>query len=194
MIHLFTVTSSYRRMDNYFLFRYSGVQVSYMYSNAVYQIKVSTFCYGYCPSVPSQPNDWCSCPIRQFAGPSSCLPCPYDCYTCNSTGACLSCSSADSRVLDLNSSRCIPIDGYFDNNVTVSTKCLSKCSLCSSLTICSACSSRYFLNISASTCDSCPYDCFTCNSFGNCLTCNSATDHRELDNSISRCVPMPGYF
>lgn len=94
----------------------------------------------------------------------------------------------------MTSSRCIPMEGYFDNNATVCVKCPIECSLCSSLTVCSACSSRYVLNTSAATCDSCPYDCFTCNSLGNCLTCNSVSDHRQLDNSTFRCIPMPGYY
>ena len=160
---------------------------------------MSTFCYGYCPYVQSLPNDWCSCPSRQIYvlsnSSTSCQACPYDCYTCTNQGACSSCSATlDFRVLDPNSSRCIPIDGYFDHNATVCVKCPNECSTCSSLTVCSACLPRYYLNSSTSSCDSCPFDCFTCNSGGSCKACDSQGDHRQLDTSTLRCITLPGYY
>lgn len=55
-----------------FLFSYSGSQVSDISTSSAWGVLLTTRCYGFCPYVPSLPNDWCSCPIRQFAGSSSC--------------------------------------------------------------------------------------------------------------------------
>ena len=146
---------------------------------------------------PSQ-NE-CTCPFRFWLNTTSvqCEACPYDCYTCTSSGNCLSCNSThDFRQLDQNTSRCVPIPGYFESNVTVSGQCSLGCMTCTSPTQCSVCLPRYLFNASTLSCDSCPYDCYTCDVTGNCLSCNSSIDHRVLsvDNTSTRCVPAMGYF
>ena len=41
-----------------------------------------------------------SCPDQYFPNDRYriCQPCPYDCQTCNSNGACLSCNASDNRI------------------------------------------------------------------------------------------------
>ena len=155
---------------------------------------MSGTCPGPCSLCTSLTN--CSvCSARYFLNSSVdfCDPCPYDCFTCNSLGGCLSCNATtDFRILDMNSSRCVPMSGYFESNKTVSSACSLGCNNCTSLTNCFNCFDRYVFNHSSNACSACPYDCFTCDLAGNCLTCSSATDFREL--SGLRCIPLVGYF
>ena len=84
------------------------------------------------------------------------------------------------------------------------------CSACTNLTYCPSCLSRFFLttdnkcvtvcpdrffaNPANQNCDSCLYDCLTCNNSQNCLSCSSNIDYRQLDSKSQRCVPISGYF
>ena len=43
-------------------------------------------------------------------------------------------------------------------------------------------------------CDSCPYDCLTCDASGNCLSCSQNLDFRTLNSITKRCVPIQGYY
>jgi len=43
-------------------------------------------------------------------------------------------------------------------------------------------------------CSRCYYDCYTCLNYTKCLTCNSTTDFRVLDNSSNRCVCLSGFY
>jgi hypothetical protein len=118
----------------------------------------------------------CECPARTYLDntTTSCLPCPYDCYRCTSSGLCTSCSQTyDHRALDSNASRCVPMDGYFESGVVTASQCPSGCAKCISLTFCSACSYHYFLNNVTYLCYPCPFDCQTCDSVGYCITCPS---------------------
>jgi len=135
------------------------------------------------------------CPARQFGdNNSNCMACPYDCYTCDNSSNCLTCNSlADFRIYNCTSKRCVPIDGYFDNNATASVLCPTNCSLCLSLTLCSQCSNgylgptqlcgecplRYYSNDQTKICVKCPYDCYTCDGNNSCITCNP-NDNRIL--------------
>jgi len=147
-----------------------------------------------------------SCAVRLFLQNETCTPCPYDCFTCDLNANCLACNSfTDFRVLNPTINRCVPIDGYFDNKVSVSVLCPANCSLCQSFTVCSKCSNgylgpnqlcgdcppRYYSNNQTRTCVKCPYDCFTCDGNNGCLSCSSA-DMRTLSNS--RCVANQGYY
>jgi len=81
--------------------------------------------------------------------------CPFDCSTCDSTGTiCLTCNSInDFRVL--NGSRCIPMDGYYESNVTKAAACLNGCLVCKNSSYCLACKLNNFLradNFCYSTC------------------------------------------
>lgn len=58
----------------------------------------------------------------------------------------------------------------------------------------STCLPRTFPNKGTLTCEGCPYDCLTCDAANNCLTCDASTDHRGLNSSSGRCVPLDGYF
>jgi len=58
----------------------------------------------------------------------------------------------------------------------------------------SFCPSRYFSNFATYVCQSCPYDCYSCNSDGTCQVCNAITDYRVLDPVVLRCKPLAGYY
>ena len=111
--------------------------------------------------------------------------------------------------MNLTTRRCDPIPGYYDNNLTIAAPCSVGCTSCTSATSCQACSSNYQLsggfcfgpcpvrtyantsNSANSTCKRCPFDCYTCISNGDCLSCDSA-DFRYL--SGVRCIPNSGYY
>ena len=149
-----------------------------------------------------------SCPARYLGDNATrtCIACPYDCYTCDSTGSCLSCNATeDNRELSLVTSRCEPISGFFENvNVTgrllarrwgrYVIQCPNNCALCTSSAVCSycspnyymqpdtfcytACQPRYFANRPSRTCIKCPYDCYSCKVNGQCLSCSATIDFR----------------
>lgn len=113
------------------------------------------------------------CPARTYADSStlSCTVCPYDCYSCDSTN-CLSCNTAtDFRVLSSSTSRCVPINGYFDNLTTVCVKCGSNCLQCVSASYCVNCEDGYY--ISGGVCAKCPEGCLTCISNSECQSCSA---------------------
>lgn len=56
------------------------------------------------------------------------------------------------------------------------------------------CPSRTIFNTATNICDLCPYDCYTCDLAGKCLSCSRNVDYRELNITSSRCQPLPGYF
>jgi len=99
------------------------------------------------------------------------------------------------------------------NVMRVSLKCPEGCKSCSSLTVCTACFDNYFYGIIGSTalcysecplrfytntqykiCQPCPYDCFTCDKYSNCLSCDPDNDHRKLFSVTGRCLALPGYY
>jgi proprotein convertase subtilisin/kexin type 5 len=163
-----------------------------------------------------------SCPPRFFPDSSSnvCQPCPFDCLTCNSTGACLSCDETiDHRIFTVSTARCDPIPGYYQGTVVARRlllqggnvlKCPTNCLLCNSQAVCSHCNQNYYLmpdifcysscaarfvaNGVSGRCVPCPYDCYTCSINGKCLSCNTTTDFRELSQLTKRCIPLAGYF
>ena len=57
-----------------------------------------------------------------------------------------------------------------------------------------SCLSRFYGDPLSLICKSCAYDCLTCNSLGHCLTCDVVNDHRVLNESTYRCIPIVGYF
>jgi proprotein convertase subtilisin/kexin type 5 len=136
--------------------------------------------------------------------------CPYDCLSCDANKSCLTCDSNDFRTL--SSSRCIALVGYFDDGT--SSKCIScplNCTACVSLAKCTACKPGYFMNSSnqcvnscplrqfpnytAAKCQNCPFDCYTCDNVTNaCLTCNSVTDFRKMNETSKRCIPLDGFY
>ena len=94
----------------------------------------------------------------------------------------------------------------------IALKCSDGCRSCYSGTICRSCKrgyylratgnkslcdqkcpNRYYTNQQTISCDPCPYDCFTCDIEGNCLTC-STKDHRRLFDITERCLCLPRYY
>lgn len=140
-----------------------------------------------------------------------CESCPYDCQNCYAFGKCSACNISHYRIINVNTGRCDPILGYFDNGIAVASLCMPGCLNCTSLNACISCKTSFTLlqglcygtcpsrtyptnpnSPTSSTCMRCPYDCYTCSSNGNCLSCNGTTDYRTLSNG--RCIPLPGYF
>jgi len=196
--------------------------------------KSSTVCTS-CTNATFLMNNQClaSCPLRYYPNIalSICQNCPFDCYSCDGYGSCTSCNvTLDNRVLDTNTRRCLPIDGYFQKITTsasrllftadsdtsvvrISNQCPTGCKSCNSATICTACSDnylfgfigttalcstdcplRYYSNRQYKICQPCPYDCFTCDKYSNCLSCDQKNDHRKLFDVTGRCLPLPGYY
>ena len=167
------------------------------FNNTPYYHALSNLCYD-------------SCPAFTVLVPTNASCYPYDCLTFDNNFKCLTCKPTDNRVLNPQTSRCIPKIGYYENLTSVCPQCPTGCSLCSSSTNCQACLSGYYFYIdqlcynncparyynddSSQTCKICSYDCYTCNPNGNCLTCNLTTDFRVLDVGTNRCVAKDGYF
>ena len=132
-----------------------------------------------------------TCPSRYYLNTQLgvCIACPYDCYTCLSDGSCTSCLPSDNRVMT-NSSRCSSVQGFYDAKVTASAACPLGCSLCESDLVCTQCLSGFFLipnglcfstcpprfikNTNNILCETCPYDCLSCDFTGLCLSCDPA--------------------
>ena len=122
-----------------------------------------------------------NCSVRTYSSSNSsnstCLRCPYDCYTCDSNSSCLSCSSVlDHRTL--SNGRCIPEQGYYENNQTAAGNCPVGCTACSSPSHCSGCWSNFlFIN------NQCQTDCPTNNySAINSSTCQDLMPELYLGN------------
>jgi hypothetical protein len=75
----------------------------------------------------------------------TCGYCPYDCYSCNSNGDCLTCN-ATTDFRELNGVRCDPLQGYYETEVTVAGKCPAACTTCTSLTVCTSCDPGFELS------------------------------------------------
>lgn len=58
----------------------------------------------------------------------------------------------------------------------------------------SSCPPRYYPNTKTLACSLCPFDCLTCDSANNCLSCSSNADFRTWNLSTKRCDPSAGYF
>lgn len=116
------------------------------------------------------------------------MSCPYDCYTCDSAGKCLSCNDTnDFRVLVTD--RCGAMMGYFDNLVRVCVLCPNACSGCQSLTYCTSCKngnylraddqcyttclSGFYPDSNTNTCKVCPTGCKLCSSGTVCSICQT---------------------
>ena len=133
---------------------------------------------------------------------TSCQACPFDCYTCDSSENCLTCdNTTDFRTQ--NGTRCLPISGYYESNVTVAGQCSVNCLLCTNSSICLSCLNNYSIILgqcgcpnhtyeSTLTCLACRYDCYTCTNTSTCTSCSLSLDNRVLNGSS--CVPLTGYY
>lgn len=94
-----------------------------------------SLCYSCSNNYYKRSNQLCytDCLPRFYGNIASktCTVCPYDCYTCDMNNNCLSCNTqTDYRYLNSTLQRCVSLQGYFDNNITVSVKCPIGCSSC----------------------------------------------------------------
>ena len=116
-----------------------------------------------------------------------CMACPFDCYTCDSAGNCLTCNStADYRVL--NGTRCIHMGGYYELNVTTAAACSNGCLVCLNNTYCKSCLAGYYANTDSNTCVQCPSICTTCLSPTYCSGCSSSAFLRSDHFCYSTCL------
>jgi hypothetical protein len=115
-----------------------------------------------------------ACPVRQYVVGLSCLPCPFDCYTCLGNGSCLSCSAAvDHRYL--SQGRCLPLPQHYETNSSTAAPCVSPCFNCSSASLCLSCIPLYEL------------------SGGSCVSyCPNATFPKATASSCQNL--MPGFY
>lgn len=139
-------------------------------SPTLYYLSQKDLCYDVCPERYYENTTY-----------SVCTACPqYDCYTCGNNQStesnCLSCSSSiDFRIQ--NGTRCVPMDGYYDNGTSISTAqlCnLTLCRTCSKVNFnCTACNDGFILSANTCTPLSCASNCSNCTSATNCLSCQA---------------------
>jgi len=83
------------------------------------------------------------CPSRSYESSNfSCLPCAFDCLSCNNNGNgdCISCSLSDYRSLNIKTNRCTANLGYYSqDNISQAQPCAYDCVQCTSLTTCQIC-------------------------------------------------------
>jgi len=112
--------------------------------------------------------------------------------------------------MDISTSRCIAMPGFFDNQTKASASCPTNCTTCKSSSLCTSCTNatfldanglcstscgpRYYSNTVLLICQNCPFDCYTCDGYGSCTSCNDTIDNRMLDTGTRRCIPLQGYF
>ncbi len=110
------------------------------------------------------------CAVGWYGDPVTmlCKPCLYDCTTCFTATACLTCD-ATVNFRTFNGSRCPPLPGYYDNNTNnpIANPCTSPCATCvTNDKNCLSCISGYYLSGNK---------CFPCSIIPNCLSCSSGT-------------------
>ncbi len=86
----------------------------------------------------------CGVGFYRIPSPEQCIACLYDCATCGDGTSCLTCdATVDLRALDLGTSRCLPLPGYYDDgtsNNSIAQLCSSPCQTCDVLaTYCTSC-------------------------------------------------------
>jgi cysteine-rich repeat protein len=131
------------------------------------------------------------CPARYYGDSQFlCQPCPlssYDCYQCNSSGLCTTCSnSTDFRVMNSSTNRCNPMPGYYDEGTNNSTAkpCNSNCKTCITTSIyCTSCNPKFYLI--PNECIPCMTNCQVCTSGTSCDTCDP---NYAFDSGASACV------
>ncbi len=130
--------------------------------------------------------------------------------TCQGSNVfCLTCNSANLRVLSATGNNCICQDGYYDGGVALCSRCYSTCLTCngplnSNCLTCDTtlrtlagstciCGLRYY--DSNNICSPCSYSCLNCtNSMPNgCNACN-LTAYRILNTTTNTCSCMDGYY
>lgn len=161
----YVVSSGFIGYSSQGTFIYSKMSFSYMHhktrtcpSDHPYYYIALVLCYDICPA-------------RWYGdtSTSTCLACLYDCYTCTNGTACATCN-ATTDFRTLSSSRCVPLNGYYDTNTnnSVASMCSSPCVTCQTTpTTCLTCISGYYVSNNA---------CLECGlALTNCLACNSST-------------------
>lgn len=161
-----------------------------------------------------------SCPSQGYWADSSgnnCLQCSTECASCfGSTNAdCLTCSPGN--YLQPGTTVCFPScpnSYYADTSTQTCVSCHSNCAQCfgPAITQCTSCVSGYFVNASATTCQTTCSDGFWTNSLGNicslcpheCLTCQGSTTPNCTSckegyffiTNTSECLPScpAGYY
>ena len=80
-------------------------------------------------------------------------------------------------------SRCDPIDGYYESGVTQATQCVSPCLTCSSSSSCNSCVDGFYL--SGISCLPCSTICPTCNSSTICTSCDIGYELNLTDDTCN---------
>ena len=122
----------------------------------------------------------------QATNKTVCSPCAnYDCGTCDISGNCTLCNASSNRQMDVNTSRCVPLDGFFDDGSSFNAQpCSVTCLTCNGNTTsdCISCdtnASRVLNGTQCATCaDAVSQGCTSCfdNSTGFvCSACSGST-------------------
>ena len=126
---------------------------------------------------------------------TACLPCAnYDCLTCSANGDCLTCNASQNRYLDVNTHRCLPLDGFYDDGSnSTALPCDPQCVTCSGTgnNTCLSCKSNEVLD--TNTCNKCSVvngqSCGACNKSGSSFICTLCLDGTVLNNG--NCTTPP---
>lgn len=84
-------------------------------------------CYGTTPYIDTAQSicvDSCLPRTYLLSMIMCCIPCSYDCYSCDNNFTCLTCNSRDYRQYNPTTSKCDPIFDYFDPGTSMAARCL----------------------------------------------------------------------
>lgn len=133
--------------DNSFLlfqFIYFIIEVEWCGEPTIYLMESNSTCYDVCPE-------------RYYGDDPSltCQICFYDCYQCSDGTVCSSCNETlDFRAFNNATSRCDPLEGYYDTGVTQAQPCNISCLTCngSSASHCLSCNSNASMILNGTEC------------------------------------------
>lgn len=106
-----------------------------------------------------------------------CSTCLYECATCTNGINCATCNAIDNRQMNISTSMCDPVSGYYDDgSSTIAQPCSSPCVTCQSgPLLCLTCvNDTYAVNPSNSNCMLCSAlmsNCIFCTSYQFCTQC-----------------------
>lgn len=122
----------------------------------------------------------------------NCKKCQQTCLTCNDANTCASCSETEDH-REIQRSKCVPVEGYYENNERVAAKCseaMDHCFACTSATVCTQCEVGFYFNSSRNECVPCDEtmrNCSACTSSTVCTQCDEGLFFDSAQNNCELC-------
>lgn len=66
------------------------------------------------------------------------------CLTCNNSDK--DCASCDTTTRNLTSNQCMPLPGFYENNLAAAAPCQSNCTTCTNITNCTTCYPNFYMS------------------------------------------------